>query len=61
MGSPAVITALIGFADERHRYINYAYGDEPLETIYGHNVARLRQLKRQYDPKGRFNQFFPLS
>ncbi|PYI13104.1 FAD-binding domain-containing protein [Aspergillus japonicus CBS 114.51] len=41
-------------------YINFAFGDESLEDIYGDNVERLRSLKRVYDPKNRFNQFFPL-
>ena len=44
-----------------HSYINFAFGDEPLETVYGANVPRLQKLKNQYDPTGRFNQFFPLS
>lgn len=42
-------------------YINYANGDEPLETVYGGNVARLQKIKREHDPRGRFNQFFPLT
>ena len=42
-------------------YINYAFGDEDLQTIYGDNVARLQRIKRQYDPLKHFNQFFPLT
>ncbi|MCJ1358215.1 MAG: hypothetical protein MMC33_008214 [Icmadophila ericetorum] len=42
-------------------YINFAHGDEPLPTVYGGNVARLQGLKVEYDPHGRFNNWFPLS
>ena len=48
-------------ADALCRYINFAFGDENLSTVYGNNVARLQALKKEYDPKGRFDQFFPLS
>ncbi|KAI1498336.1 hypothetical protein F5X99DRAFT_420717 [Biscogniauxia marginata] len=41
-------------------YINNAFGDEPLETIYGASLSRLQTLKRQNDPQHRFNQWFPL-
>lgn len=40
------------------RYINLGHGDEPLEEIYGDNLARLRELKREWDPENRFNQWF---
>lgn len=43
------------------RYINFAFGDESLQTVYGDNVARLKQLKQEYDPFGKFNQWFPLA
>lgn len=42
-------------------YINNAFGDESLQTIYGNSLERLRQLKEQIDPEGRFNEWFPLS
>ncbi|KAK2759882.1 hypothetical protein FQN54_002616 [Arachnomyces sp. PD_36] len=42
-------------------YVNGAYGDEELSVVYGDNVDRLRKLKTQMDPEGRFNQWFPLS
>ncbi|KAA8646661.1 FAD-binding oxidoreductase [Aspergillus tanneri] len=42
-------------------YINGAYGDEDLSVVYGDNVQRLRKLKAQMDPHGRFNEWFPLS
>ena len=44
----------------RLRYINFAYGDEPLEEIYGESLPRLRELKREWDPEGAFNQWFPI-
>lgn len=42
------------------RYINFAFGDESLEDIYGDNVPALQALKSYYDPQNKFNQFFPL-
>lgn len=41
-------------------YINFAFGDESLPTVYGGNVARLQAIKARYDPFGHFNQWFPL-
>lgn len=41
-----------------HAYVNYAHGDESLEEMYGFEewrVERLRGLKREWDPEGRFN------
>jgi len=32
-------------------YVNYALFDTPLEDIYGWNLARLRQIKANIDPK----------
>lgn len=29
-----------------HRYINFAYGDESLETVYGDSLPRLQALKK---------------
>ncbi|OQE43750.1 hypothetical protein PENCOP_c003G01409 [Penicillium coprophilum] len=38
-------------------YVNYAFGDEPLDSIYGYEpwrLQRLRALKGKYDPHNRF-------
>lgn len=39
-------------------YINFAYGDEDLDVVYGDNLSKLRALKQRYDPSNRFNQWF---
>ena len=44
-----------------YRYINNAYGDESLETLYGQNLQRLQGIKKTVDPHKRFNFWFPLS
>jgi hypothetical protein len=44
-------------------YVNYARGDEKLEEIYGHEHWRLKKLKKlkaEYDPFGRFNFYAPI-
>ncbi|KAF9245769.1 FAD-binding domain-containing protein [Melanogaster broomeanus] len=47
--SASTLSAQSGVSDAA-RYPNYAMYDTPLESIYGHNVARLRDLKTQVDP-----------
>jgi hypothetical protein len=49
--------------NERHTYVNYANGDESLAEIYGEpwRVHKLKQLKKKYDPNGRFNFYNPLT
>ncbi|KAL4791107.1 hypothetical protein BDV19DRAFT_381862 [Aspergillus venezuelensis] len=42
---------------EQHRYVNYAFGDGPLEQMYGYEpwrLKRLREAKATYDPKNAF-------
>ncbi|OTA80665.1 hypothetical protein M434DRAFT_401658 [Hypoxylon sp. CO27-5] len=39
-------------------YINFGHGDEEPEVVYGHSLARLRSIKRKYDPNDVFNQWF---
>ena len=44
-------------------YINYAAGDEPLESIYGYEpwrLEKLRSLKAQYDPDNKFRYYNPI-
>ncbi|KAI4228590.1 MAG: hypothetical protein L6R36_001543 [Xanthoria steineri] len=44
-------------------YVNYAYGDETLEQVYGHEewrIRKLKTLKKQWEPHGRFNYFHPI-
>jgi FAD/FMN-containing dehydrogenase len=41
-------------------YVNFAHGDETPEAIYGSNLPRLKELKKKYDPKGVFNQWFTI-
>ncbi|KAL7624848.1 hypothetical protein AAE478_004062 [Parahypoxylon ruwenzoriense] len=45
-------------------YVNYAWGDEPIESVYGYEpwrLEKLRSLKSQYDPHGRFNYYNPIT
>ncbi|KAL9577457.1 MAG: hypothetical protein Q9212_006351 [Teloschistes hypoglaucus] len=44
-------------------YVNYAFGDETQEQVYGYEpwrLQRLRALKKKYDPQGRFNFYEPI-
>ncbi|KAL8704812.1 MAG: hypothetical protein Q9201_002044 [Fulgogasparrea decipioides] len=44
-------------------YVNYAFGDETQEQVYGYEpwrLQRLRGLKKKYDPQGRFNFYEPI-
>ena len=48
---------------ELHAYINYAHGSESLEAIYGHEpwrLEKLRALKAEYDPEGKFGYYAPI-
>ncbi|KAK4652924.1 hypothetical protein QC762_503630 [Podospora pseudocomata] len=47
---------------QKHIYLNYAYGDETKEEMYGHESwrsAKLLQLKDKYDSRRRFNFYGP--
>jgi hypothetical protein len=42
-------------------YVNYAYGEETLEEMYGtENLGKLQRLKALYDPHNRFRYYAPL-
>ncbi|KAK1248864.1 hypothetical protein MKX08_007084 [Trichoderma sp. CBMAI-0020] len=41
-------------------YVNYAHGDEGPAVWYGDNLPRLQQLKKKWDPHGRFNSYNPI-
>lgn len=43
-------------------YVNYAYGGETLEEIYGEKwrLDKLRRLKKEYDPENRFRFYAPI-
>ena len=44
-------------------YVNYAFGDETLAEVYGHEpwkVRKLQRLKARYDPEGAFNFYMPI-
>ncbi|KAK6535883.1 hypothetical protein TWF281_000133 [Arthrobotrys megalospora] len=45
-----------------HVYVNFARGDETLNTIYGESwrTRKLTTVKSKWDPKGRFSQYFPI-
>ncbi|KAK3301708.1 uncharacterized protein B0T15DRAFT_544414 [Chaetomium strumarium] len=60
--SKAMEAAALGSQDDRI-YVNYAYGDESLQAMYGYEpwrLERLRMLKGKYDPENRFRFFAPL-
>ncbi|KAL7802203.1 Glucooligosaccharide oxidase [Trichoderma aethiopicum] len=46
----------------RATYVNYAVGNEPLESIYGYDgqLGRLRALKAKYDPRNKFRWYNPI-
>lgn len=49
---------------ELHSYVNYAYGDETLRNMYGYEMWRqmkLKMLKTEHDPEGRFNFYAPIA
>jgi len=44
-------------------YVNYAYGDESIESWYGYEpwrLERLRRLKKEFDPIGKFSFYAPI-
>ncbi|KAJ4987033.1 FAD binding domain-containing protein [Stagonosporopsis vannaccii] len=47
-------------ATQNPTYANFAHGDESLTAIYGDSLPRLQVLKKKWDPKGVFGQWFPI-
>ncbi|KAJ5521408.1 hypothetical protein N7527_005523 [Penicillium freii] len=48
---------------KQHIYVNYAFGDEPLEQMYGDEPWRLKKLratKAKYDPHNAFRFYNPI-
>ena len=46
-----------------HSYVNYAYGNEEVGETYGRDekrLAKLRKLKKQWDPKNKFGFYNPI-
>lgn len=44
-------------------YVNYAYGDETTQQLYGSDQwrqSRLQALKAKYDPQGKFSFYAPI-
>lgn len=58
MGQRIRAAMLNGTGLELRPYVNYANGDESQEAVFGYDpwrLQRLRDLKKRYDPLGRFN------
>lgn len=50
-------------SDVLSAYVNYAFGDETLPELYGHEPWRLRELRRlkeKYDSGGAFSFYMPI-
>lgn len=63
IGNKIRSTLLEGAGVKLEAYVNYARGDESMEEIYGYDpwrLEKLRRLKKQYDPHGRFNFYAPI-
>lgn len=41
-------------------YANIPAPEETLGNAFAGNVKRLREVKRKWDPNGRFNKWFPI-
>jgi hypothetical protein len=49
---------------ELHTYVNYAFGTEGPKSWYGYEAwrqNRLKELKKKYDPKGKFSFYAPIA
>lgn len=58
-----VMTASDGPKEPPRGYVNYGFGHEAEEELYGYEtwrLERLRKLKRKYDPDGKFGFYAPI-
>lgn len=63
MGRQIRAAMLNGTGLQLRAYVNYANGDESQEAVFGYEpwrLQRLRDLKKRYDPSGRFNFYEPI-
>jgi hypothetical protein len=64
IGSKLRKVLLEGSESKLLAYVNYARGDESMEEMYGYEpwrLEKLRRLKKEYDPFGRFSFYAPIS
>lgn len=57
-------TLMLGSGQSLHAYVNYAHGDESMETLYGYEswrIRKLRNLKAEYDPPSSSQYYTPTS
>ncbi|KAI1098845.1 FAD binding domain protein [Jackrogersella minutella] len=50
--------------EEMHTYVNYAFGEETTQNMYGYEQwrqDRLLELKNKYDPQRKFNFYAPIA
>lgn len=58
-----VMTESTGPGEPPRGYVNYAFGNEESEELYGYEkwrLEKLRRLKRKYDPQERFSFYAPI-
>ncbi|KAK0746969.1 hypothetical protein B0T18DRAFT_489395 [Schizothecium vesticola] len=58
-----VMTESGGPGEPPRGYVNYGFGNEESEELYGHEkwrLEKLRRLKRKYDPEGKFSFYAPI-
>jgi len=45
---------------EENGYVNFHLPGDPVEKAFGNNLPRLKEVKRKWDPNGRFNKWFSI-
>ena len=57
----ATVAATAGTPDGLDTYVGFSHGDESAKAIWSEaHLARLRALKKQYDPQGWFSWYHPI-